>query len=152
MKANKHQHQSCACSTQNRQSPMLPSTSSNKRKLIPFPFPPKAISNHTMQIAKTFCNMHSVCSWCIVKVYFVISNKTMQIQYVNDNRTHVRDDPQVKNDRDIHMRRDDIHIYISSLLKCIMHLNLRATIGEHFNNIGYILQYFSLIFTFILLY
>jgi hypothetical protein len=67
-------------------------------------------------------------------------------------RLDVRDDPQVKSDRDIHKRRDDIHIYISSLLKCIMHLNLCAIIGEHFNNIGYILQYFSLVFTFILLY
>jgi hypothetical protein len=47
----------------------------------------------------------------------------------------VRDEPQVKSDRDIHMKRDDIHIYISSLLKYIMYLNLRATIGEHFNNI-----------------
>jgi hypothetical protein len=43
----------------------------------------KAISNHTMQISKAFRIMHSIYSRYVVKVYFVISNKTMQIQYMN---------------------------------------------------------------------
>jgi hypothetical protein len=44
-----------------------------------------------MQIAKAFRTMHRVYSRCVVKVYFAISNKTMQTQmeYVNDNGTQV---------------------------------------------------------------
>jgi hypothetical protein len=44
----------------------------------------------------------------------------------------VRDDPQVKSDRDMHMRREYMHICIYYFLKCIMHL--RAIIGEHFDD------------------
>jgi hypothetical protein len=47
----------------------------------------KAISNHTMQISKAFRIMHSIYSRYVVKVYFVISNKTMQIQYMNVSGT-----------------------------------------------------------------
>jgi hypothetical protein len=68
----------------------------------------------------------------------------------------VRDDPQVKSSRDMRTRREDTHIYISSLLKCMMHLYLRPIIGEHFVgaqcNSQCILLYFSIVFVFALLY
>jgi hypothetical protein len=68
----------------------------------------------------------------------------------------LRDDPQVKSDRDMRTRREDTHICISSLLKCIMHFHLHATIGEHFDDARCtsqsILLYFSLEFAFALLY
>jgi hypothetical protein len=68
----------------------------------------------------------------------------------------VRDDPHVKSDSDMHMRREDMHICISSLLKCIMHLHLCATIGEYFDDAQCssqcILLYFSLAFAFALFY
>jgi hypothetical protein len=63
-----------------------------------------------------------------------------------------RNNPRVKSDRDMCFRREDTHICVSSLLKCIMHLYLRVTIGEHFDDAqctSYcILLYFSLAFVF----
>jgi hypothetical protein len=40
--------------------------------------PRLAVSNYTMQIAKSFRRY-------VIKLYFTIFNKIMQIQYVNDN-------------------------------------------------------------------
>jgi hypothetical protein len=73
---------------------------------------------------------------CCEVIYFTIFNKIIQtqIQYVNDNGPRVRDNPQIKSDRDMHVRRKDIHICILSLLKCLMHLHLHAIIEEYFYN------------------
>jgi hypothetical protein len=54
-----------------------------------------------MQIENAFSTMHSVYSRDVVKVNFAISNKTIQMQMIMGPK--MRDESQVKNDRDMHM-------------------------------------------------
>jgi hypothetical protein len=54
-----------------------------------------------MQIENAFSTMHSVYSRGVVKVNFAISNKTIQMQMIMG--PEMRDESQVKNDRDMHM-------------------------------------------------